>query len=181
MEYRVGGRCVSALGGLVSFCLQGSSIGTYSTRWLNELYYSAHGESAKGWLDEPKARRTKLPWPPSTHSKGNRSGRTCMWACGIGFVRGTDAVKGGRITFRKSNQWEGMKFSQEHFHDSNGAGGKVLMHTKLIIATFRARSTPFSAPSSSKESSAAASLKGKRKSKAEPITTSDSETGSESE
>lgn len=55
------------------------------------------------------------------------------------------------------------------------------MHTKMIIATFRQRSTPFSVPSSSKASSAAASAKGKGKSNAEPITISDSETESESE
>lgn len=43
---------------------QGSSIGTYSTQWLNEFHWSARGESAEEWLDEPKTRRSKLPWPP---------------------------------------------------------------------------------------------------------------------
>lgn len=43
---------------------QGSSIGTYSTQWLNEFHWSARGESAEEWLDELKTRRSKLPWPP---------------------------------------------------------------------------------------------------------------------
>ncbi|KAI6021080.1 hypothetical protein EDC04DRAFT_2575753 [Pisolithus marmoratus] len=150
---------------------QGSSIGTYSTRWLNVFYYSARGESAEHCLDEPKARRTKLPWPPVQ-----------ILFPSLCTVKGTVLSEpGGGTMFCKSNQWEGTIFPRELFYDSNSAGGKVLMHTKMIIATFRPRSTPFSAPSSSKESSAAASLKGKGKSNAEPITILDSETGSESE
>ena len=42
---------------------QGSSIGAYGTAWLNEFYCSARGESAQTWLDKPKARRAKLPFP----------------------------------------------------------------------------------------------------------------------
>lgn len=42
---------------------QGSSLGQYSTQWLNEFYWSARGKSAETWLDDPKSRRTKLPWP----------------------------------------------------------------------------------------------------------------------
>lgn len=42
---------------------QGSSIGTYSTQWVNEFFCSARGESARVWLDKPKAQRAKLPWP----------------------------------------------------------------------------------------------------------------------
>ena len=43
---------------------QGSSVGNYSTQWLNEFYCSARGESAQTWLDVSKARRAKLPFPP---------------------------------------------------------------------------------------------------------------------
>ena len=43
---------------------QGSSIGNYATAWLNEFYCSARGESAQTWLDKPKSRRSKLPFPP---------------------------------------------------------------------------------------------------------------------
>ena len=45
------------------FC-QGSSIGTYSTQWMNEFHCSARGQSAETWLDLQKARRAKLPFPP---------------------------------------------------------------------------------------------------------------------
>ncbi|KIK15083.1 hypothetical protein PISMIDRAFT_336014 [Pisolithus microcarpus 441] len=150
---------------------QGSSIGTYSTQWLNEFYCSARGESAEDWLDEPKTRRTKLPWPPVK-----------ILFPSLRTVKGTVLGEpGGGTMFCRANQWGGTRFPRELFHDSNSTGGKVLMHTKMIIATFRQRSTPFSVPSSSKASSAAASAKGKGKSNAEPITISDSETESESE
>lgn len=44
--------------------LQGSSIGVYTTQWMNEFHWSARGETAEDWLDEPKKRREKLPYPP---------------------------------------------------------------------------------------------------------------------
>lgn len=43
---------------------QGSSIGTYSTQWVNEFYWSARGESAQTWLEDSRAKRAKLPYPP---------------------------------------------------------------------------------------------------------------------
>lgn len=43
---------------------QGSSIGSYTTQWTNEFYCSARGESAETWLDQKRAARTKLPYPP---------------------------------------------------------------------------------------------------------------------
>ncbi|KAI0312833.1 hypothetical protein OF83DRAFT_1176266 [Amylostereum chailletii] len=58
-------REVSDLGNSTKVAVEfrGSSIGAYSTQWLNEVYTSAMGESLKKWLDDPKLRRTKLPWP----------------------------------------------------------------------------------------------------------------------
>jgi hypothetical protein len=43
---------------------QGSSLGIYTTQWFNEFHWSARGESAEDWLDEPKKRREQLPYPP---------------------------------------------------------------------------------------------------------------------
>lgn len=43
---------------------QGSSIGTYSTAWMNSFYHSAKGESAGDWLDESKKKRDALDYPP---------------------------------------------------------------------------------------------------------------------
>jgi tyrosyl-DNA phosphodiesterase 1 len=42
---------------------KGSSIGTYSTKWLNEFFGSAMGQNPETWLDHPKSRRDKLPHP----------------------------------------------------------------------------------------------------------------------
>jgi len=42
---------------------KGSSLGNYTTQWMNEFHWSARGESAESWLDDPKSRRMKLPWP----------------------------------------------------------------------------------------------------------------------
>lgn len=147
---------------------QGSSIGNYSTQWLNEFYWSARGESAEDWLVETKASRAKLSWPPIK-----------ILFPSLRTVKETVLREpGGGTMFCRTNQWEGTRFPRELFHDSNSLGGKVLMHTKMIVGTFRQRSTPFSLPSSS---SAATSSKGKGKSSTEPITISDSETESESE
>lgn len=43
--------------------MQGSSIGSYTTQWLNEFHSSARGESAEDWLDQPKKSREKLSFP----------------------------------------------------------------------------------------------------------------------
>jgi tyrosyl-DNA phosphodiesterase-1 len=42
---------------------QGSSIGAYTTQWLNEFHWSARGETAEDWLDKSKKSREKLPFP----------------------------------------------------------------------------------------------------------------------
>ena len=54
--------CISERGLLNAW--QGSSLGYFTTQWLNEFHWSARGESAEDWLNEPKKRREKLPYPP---------------------------------------------------------------------------------------------------------------------
>ncbi|ETW80095.1 hypothetical protein HETIRDRAFT_459808 [Heterobasidion irregulare TC 32-1] len=110
---------------------QGSSIGTYSTQWVNEFYGSASGESPEKWLDEPKSRRAKLPWPLVKILFPTRA-----WV--QGSVLGE---KGGGTMFCRKNQWEGAKFPRELFVESRSKRGKVLMHSKMIIATFEDTST----------------------------------------
>ncbi|KIK79913.1 hypothetical protein PAXRUDRAFT_36333 [Paxillus rubicundulus Ve08.2h10] len=150
---------------------QGSSIGTYSTQWLNEFHFSARGESADEWLDEPKNRRSKLPWPtvkivfPSLKT---------VKASALG-------ESGGGTMFCRTNQWEAAKFPRELFHDSNSAGGRVLMHTKMIIATFRQKSTPFSGSSKSVPDARSAAQSSSDQGKSKVIVISDSETESEIE
>lgn len=43
--------------------VQGSSIGNYSSMWVNEFYISARGDSTQSWLETPKTRRAKVPYP----------------------------------------------------------------------------------------------------------------------
>ncbi|OCH86596.1 phospholipase D/nuclease [Obba rivulosa] len=112
---------------------QGSSIGTYSTQWMNEFHCSARGESAESWLDISRARRAKLPWPSVK-----------ILFPSLRTVRESVLGEpGGGTMFCRKNQWEAPKFPRELFHDSNSKRGKVLMHSKMIIATFRDASTPF--------------------------------------
>jgi len=51
--------------------------------------------------------------------------------------------------FCRTNQWEASKFPRELFHDSNSTGGRVLMHTKMIIATYRPKKSIFETSSQS--------------------------------
>ncbi|EMD34993.1 hypothetical protein CERSUDRAFT_54191, partial [Gelatoporia subvermispora B] len=112
---------------------QGSSIGTYSTQWMNEFHCSARGESAQSWLDVSRARRSKLPWPAVK-----------LIFPSLRTVRESVLGEpGGGTMFCRRNQWDAPKFPKELFHDSNSKRGKVLMHSKMIIATFRSASTPF--------------------------------------
>jgi tyrosyl-DNA phosphodiesterase-1 len=110
---------------------QGSSIGTYSTQWLNEFHFSARGESADEWLDEPKNRRSKLPWPavkilfPSLKTvRASALGEpVSVLSLQTTFVRWFILGQGGGTMFCRTKQWEGAKFPRELFHDSNSAGG----------------------------------------------------------
>ncbi|KAH0833851.1 hypothetical protein J3R83DRAFT_11017 [Lanmaoa asiatica] len=148
----------------------GSSIGIYSTQWLNEFHWSARGESAEEWLDEPKTRRSKLPWPPVK----------IIFPC-LKTVRATVLGEpGGGTMFCRTNQWEATRFPKELFHDSISAGGRVLMHTKMIVATLR-RISPLA--SSSKFGFKAESTRPTTsdKGKSKVIVISDSETESESD
>jgi tyrosyl-DNA phosphodiesterase 1 len=48
----------------ISPCMKGSSIGSYTTQWLNEFYRSAIGVDNERWLDQPLKRRQQQDWPP---------------------------------------------------------------------------------------------------------------------
>jgi len=118
---------------------QGSSIGQYSTQWMNEFFCSARGESARTWLDRPKTQRAKLPWPavkivfPSKETVRNSK---------LGF-------NGGGTMFCRKAQWEAEKFPRELFHDSKSKRGRVLMHSKMILGTFSNNTSSSSSAGSS--------------------------------
>ncbi|KAG2102622.1 hypothetical protein BD769DRAFT_1676561 [Suillus cothurnatus] len=85
----------------------GSSIGS---QWINEFYWSARGESAEDWLDELQSRRAKLSWPP------------------------VKIVFPSLKTVRDSVP--GEQGGETIFCRKNHTGGRILMHTKIIIATY---------------------------------------------
>ncbi|KAK0490374.1 tyrosyl-DNA phosphodiesterase-domain-containing protein [Armillaria novae-zelandiae] len=102
---------------------QGSSIGTYTTQWVNEFFYSARGESPQDYLDDSKAKRAKLPYPPL---KIIFPSKTTVQESALG-------VQGGGTMFCRKAQWSGKYFPRDRFYDSKSRAGKVLMHTKMII------------------------------------------------
>ncbi|KAG9308121.1 phospholipase D nuclease [Chiua virens] len=149
---------------------QGSSTGTYSTQWMNEFHWSARGESAEDWLDEPKTRRSKLPWPPVKVIFPN------VKTVGASVL----GEPGGGTMFCRMKQWEGTKFPRELFHDSNSTGGRVLMHTKMMVATFR-RTSPFASISKSDTKSKSTHPSASDSGKSKVVVISDSETESDSD
>ncbi|KAI0087489.1 tyrosyl-DNA phosphodiesterase-domain-containing protein [Irpex rosettiformis] len=106
---------------------QGSSIGTYTTQWMNEFYICAQGESPKTWLDKTRASRAKLPYPPIKILFPTKY-----------TVRNTVLGEaGGGTMFCRRTQWEAAKFPRELFYDSKSKRGRVLMHSKMVLGTFR--------------------------------------------
>ncbi|KAI0673243.1 phospholipase D/nuclease [Trametes maxima] len=106
---------------------QGSSIGNYSSTWLNEIYRSARGESAEHWLKMSKATRAKLPLPPIQILFPTTQ-----------YVRDSKLGEaGGGTMFCRRKQWEGANFPRELFHQTRSKRGRVLMHSKMILGTFR--------------------------------------------
>ncbi|KAE9399899.1 phospholipase D/nuclease [Gymnopus androsaceus JB14] len=114
---------------------QGSSIGQYTTQWMNEFYHSAKGESAQDWLDKPKSRREKLPYPEMK-----------VLFPTLATVRSSQhEERGGGTIFLRRAQWEARNFPRQLFYDSRSKAGNTLMHTKMIITTVSSQK-----PSSSK-------------------------------
>ncbi|KAI1791374.1 phospholipase D/nuclease [Ganoderma leucocontextum] len=106
---------------------QGSSIGAYGTAWLNEFYCSARGESAQTWLDGPKSRRSKLPFPPIK----------ILFPTAQYVRESVLGEQGGGTMFCRRKQWEGKNFPRELFHQTKSKRGRVLMHSKMVLGTFR--------------------------------------------
>ncbi|OBZ74283.1 putative tyrosyl-DNA phosphodiesterase [Grifola frondosa] len=112
---------------------QGSSIGNYSTQWMNEFHCSARGDSAESWLDAPKSRRMKLPFPPVK----------ILFPTAATVRESVLGEPGGGTMFCRRNQWQGAKFPRELFYQTKSKRGRVLMHSKMILATFRDSSNIF--------------------------------------
>ncbi|RDB17512.1 Tyrosyl-DNA phosphodiesterase 1 [Hypsizygus marmoreus] len=112
--------------GLVLEC-QGSSLGIYTTQWLNEFHWSARGESAEDWLDDPRKKRERLPYPPVK----------IIYPTKLTVQQTKLGEQGGGTIFCRRKQWASKNFPRDHFYDSKSKAGPVLMHSKMIIATYR--------------------------------------------
>ncbi|KAF5376628.1 hypothetical protein D9615_007854 [Tricholomella constricta] len=111
----------------ISIECQGSSLGIYTTQWLNEFHWSARGESSEDWLDEAKKKREKLPYPPVK----------IVYPTKATVQQSKLGEPGGGTIFCRRRQWAAKNFPRDHFYDSRSKGGPVLMHSKMIIATYK--------------------------------------------
>ncbi|KAJ3753165.1 tyrosyl-DNA phosphodiesterase-domain-containing protein [Lentinula raphanica] len=114
---------------------QGSSIGSYTTQWVNEFYHSAKGESAEDWLDKPKRIRERLLYP---------TGLKVLYPT-LETVRGSQyGERGGQELFCNRSKWESPNFPRHLFYDSQSKAGRTLLHTKMIVSIVSSgRSTEF--------------------------------------
>ncbi|KAF9518779.1 hypothetical protein BS47DRAFT_1337912 [Hydnum rufescens UP504] len=108
---------------------QGSSIGKYTADWVRGFQISAEGamNGYEDWFEMPSKKRAALPFPKKEHLKimfptlqtVNRVGRQC----------------GGSLFFSPSF-WDAPKYPKDLFHDARSKTGPILMHTKMMLATF---------------------------------------------
>ncbi len=89
---------------------------------MNEFFYSVRGESPQDYLDDSKAKRAKLPYPPL---KIIFPSKKTVQESALG-------VQGGGTMFCRKAQWSGKNFPRDRFYDSKSRAGKVLMHTKVM-------------------------------------------------
>ncbi|KAF9018800.1 phospholipase D/nuclease [Hymenopellis radicata] len=118
-------------GRLALECLS-SSLGSFSTAWLNEFYNSALGQSASDYLSV----------------KGARNKRPMVGSIDVVFptkvtIMGSALGPAGAATICcQRKQWEGFKTligpnSKFHLRDSKSRGGNNLMHSKMILGLFQ--------------------------------------------
>ncbi|KAJ7595721.1 tyrosyl-DNA phosphodiesterase-domain-containing protein [Mycena floridula] len=102
---------------------QGSSIGAYTTQWMNEFHWSARGNSATDWLDKSKKSREKLPYPSIK----------ILFPTAKTVRESAGGEPGGGTMFCRRAQWDAAKFPRHLFCNSKSIGGPVLMHTKMML------------------------------------------------
>ncbi|KAI0278964.1 tyrosyl-DNA phosphodiesterase-domain-containing protein [Russula aff. rugulosa BPL654] len=113
----------------VSLEYQGSSIGAYSAAWLNEFILSGKGVSSEALLNAPKSRRVATPNPLPNTLKILFPTREWVRSSVLGEA-------GGGTMFCRKRSWEAAKFPRNLFYESRSRRGRVLMHSKMMIATF---------------------------------------------
>ncbi|KAH9052725.1 hypothetical protein EDB87DRAFT_1581479 [Lactarius vividus] len=113
----------------VSLECQGSSIGAYSAGWLAEFTLSARGASPEAALNAPKSRRAAMPMPSPSTLK--------ILFPTLDWVRGSVLGEaGGGTMFCRKSTWAAAKFPRNLFCESRSRRGRVLMHSKMIVAVF---------------------------------------------
>ncbi|KIY46453.1 phospholipase D/nuclease [Fistulina hepatica ATCC 64428] len=105
---------------------QGSSLGQYTSQWLNEFSHSARGESVEDWLRQSKKSREQMPLPALK----------IMFPTKRTVHQSALGEAGGGTIFCSRKKWKAPNFPRGLFHDSKSAGGPVLMHTKILVAKF---------------------------------------------
>ncbi|TXT13549.1 hypothetical protein VHUM_00916 [Vanrija humicola] len=106
---------------------QGSSLGSYSTDFMNNFYQTISGHSLDYISRQPKA----AAWPPIKVI--------------FPSLATVDASRLGRNG--GGTMFSGKSFSEKTsslFHDANSKRGGVLMHTKMLIGLFEPSSSLFS-------------------------------------
>jgi len=119
---------------------QGSSLGVYTTQWMNEFYASARGNSGRDLLDKTKKAKEKLPYPPIKvlfpTLKTVQASANGELVCPFRHVSLPPNLsvdtQGASSFFCRRKQWSAQKFPRHLFHDSKSLGGPVLMHTKVL-------------------------------------------------
>ncbi len=107
---------------------------------MNEFHWSARGESAEEWLDEPKRRREKQPYPPikvvfPTKKLVQESALGEMVSKPIDLISEHyhNFHQGGGTIFCRRRQWAAKNFPRDKFYESKSKAGPVLMHSKVIF------------------------------------------------
>jgi len=133
--------CVPSENEVVEIEYQGSSIGNYSDVWLREFYNSSCGLApefggiASHFTGKKKPNdqlRIKVIFPTLETVKSS--------------VLGPD---GAHTLFCRSSTWNALNFPRHLFHDGLSKRTGVLMHTKMILGTFRRRDNSGSSNQSS--------------------------------
>ncbi|KAG8995143.1 hypothetical protein FRB94_009383 [Tulasnella sp. JGI-2019a] len=107
---------------------QGSSIGSYSSPWLNEFHFSVAGKSLQSWFSFKEGHRRggmshpadiKILFPSLKTVDASVMGRP-----------------GGGSMFCREKQWSAKTFPRQLFYDSKSKRGGILMHSKMILGLF---------------------------------------------
>ncbi|KZT57698.1 phospholipase D/nuclease [Calocera cornea HHB12733] len=102
---------------------QGSSVGNYTTQYLNEFYKSGCGISPQSWLDIPKSKLKAQSWPPVqiVYPSLRTVDNTALGRLGAGSF------------FCRKQYWEKANAPRKLFRDSRARSGRMIIGTFVDI------------------------------------------------